>query len=139
VTRPDQASNVRPVLPEIVRRENESNSNGDGDGTEQVLYLHVPASLAWFDGHFPGDPILPAVVQIDWAIHFGTELGFDPARFSGMDRLKFRSVISPGTTLELRLEAAGDALRFSYESAAGNHSNGAILFRGHDDNPEPRA
>ncbi len=116
------------MLPEIIER------HGDSDGGTLVLHLQIPTSLAWFDGHFPDDPILPAVVQIDWVTHFGADLGFDPRRFSGMDRLKFRSVITPETALVLRLEAAGDVLRFSYESASGIHSKGTILFHGHDEN-----
>jgi len=128
-----QASGARPVLPEVIER------HADSEGATLVLHLQIPASLAWFDGHFPDDPILPAVVQIDWVTYFGADLGFDSRRFSGMDRLKFRSVITPETSLILRLEAAGDALHFSYESASGIHSKGAILFHGHDDNPDSGA
>jgi len=120
-------------MPDVIGRE----SNNDGNA--QVLQLVVPAALAWFDGHFPGDPMLPAVVQIDWVVRFGAELGFDPNRFSGMDRMKFRSVITPEMILTLRLEAAGDTLRFSYESTEGIHSKGNILFRGHNDNPDSSA
>ena len=30
--------------------------------------LRVPADLACFPDHFPGFPLLPGVVQLDWAL-----------------------------------------------------------------------
>lgn len=99
----------------------------------RVLHLDMPSDLAWFDGHFPGDPILPAVVQIDWAIHFGAESGLDRHRFAGMSRLKFGAVIAPTTRLRLTLTATDDTLGFRYESPDGLHSKGKIRFHGSDD------
>jgi len=53
-----------------------------GDGQEQnqcqraapdglELDLRVPPDLEYFAGHFPGIPILPGVVQIDWSVRLG--------------------------------------------------------------------
>ena len=111
----------RPCLPDILAHK----SSGDG-----VEYLFdIPAGLTWFDGHFPDDPILPAVVQVDWAIHYGQQLGFDPDRFVGLARLKFMAVVQPGMLVRLNLAASsGTALRFSYASAAGPHSKGTVKF-----------
>ena len=99
---------------------------------EAELLLHIPENLAWFDGHFPGDAILPAVVQIDWAISFGQPLGFSPAGFRGLERLKFTAVISPDTVLRLTLRTDGGTLEFAYSSAGKQHSKGRIVSYGHD-------
>lgn len=67
------------------------------------LALQVPSDLAWFDGHFPGDPILPGVAQVGWAIRLAREylgLARDPAVLEGV---KFHRPVRPGATLELEL------------------------------------
>jgi 3-hydroxymyristoyl/3-hydroxydecanoyl-(acyl carrier protein) dehydratase len=109
-----------PRLPDVIAH------NVSGDCAEYLF--DIPADLTWFDGHFPDDPILPAVVQVDWAIHFGQRLGFDPDRFAGFARLKFMAVIVPNTLIRLSLVASGPALRFVYKSAAGLHSKGTVKF-----------
>jgi 3-hydroxymyristoyl/3-hydroxydecanoyl-(acyl carrier protein) dehydratase len=96
------------------------------------LLLELPAQLDYFKGHFPQGPILPGVVQLDWARHFG--LGKFPLNgtFSGMDALKFQKVLQPGERVTLRLDflAEKKALRFSYSSGRGKHSSGLMVFNG---------
>ncbi len=115
-------SRQTPRLPDVIAH------TPSGDGAEYMLY--IPAGLVWFEGHFPGDPILPAVVQVDWAIHFGQLLGFDPDRFAGFARLKFMAIIKPGTLVRLSLFSSGAAFQFAYESVAGIHSKGTVKFLG---------
>jgi 3-hydroxymyristoyl/3-hydroxydecanoyl-(acyl carrier protein) dehydratase len=109
-----------PCLPDVIAH------NVSGDSAEYLF--DIPAGLTWFDGHFPGDPMLPAVVQVDWAIHFGQRLGFNPDRFAGFARLKFMAVIVPDTLIRLSLVTSGAALRFVYRSATGLHSKGTVKF-----------
>jgi 3-hydroxymyristoyl/3-hydroxydecanoyl-(acyl carrier protein) dehydratase len=40
-------------------------------GASATYRLRVPPTLEHFRGHFPGFPILPGVVQLDWAVRFG--------------------------------------------------------------------
>lgn len=81
-----------------------------------AVRMRVPASLDWFRGHFPGRPILPGVVQLDWAVAYARHhLGIDPAieRIAG---LKFLRVVRPGAELELDLQWSPQEreLRFQY-------------------------
>lgn len=90
--------------------------------------LLVDENLAYFEGHFPGEPILPGVVQLAWAIHFGAKLGLDSMRFAGVPRSKFSAVIQPGALVRLTLSRNKESLDFSYESSATTHSSGTIRY-----------
>lgn len=99
------------MLPEELSRE----INGDA----AQLQLQVSAGLPWFSGHFPGQPILPGVAQLDWVMHYGTRLLAAGWQFSAVENIKFQQPVQPGETLWLRLEwlAAKGQLTFSYRRA----------------------
>lgn len=78
------------------------------------LELHVCADCPWFEGHFPGRPILPGVVQIGWAAWFAagwTGCDTPPTR---LERVKFRRPIRPGARLVLRLAMKSGKLHYEY-------------------------
>jgi len=91
--------------------------------------LSVPGDLEAFRGHFPGRPILPGVVQIDWAVRLASHEWSLPTVARDF-QVKFRNVISPGTTLslELRLDRAKHRLYFEYRVGALTMSSGRIAL-----------
>ena len=95
-----------------------------------LLELSAPADLLYFDGHFDAAPILPGVVQVDWAIHYGRRYFDLPPAFKGMNQLKFQQVIGPDSKVELELlhDVAKSSLQFRYISPAGPHASGRVLF-----------
>ena len=89
--------------------------------------LRLAPELEAFQGHFPGDPILPGVVLVDWAIRLG-EAQFGPlGAFRGLSQVKFLAPVRPGEALELNLELAPGRLRFRYQSGAEAKASGTIL------------
>ena len=101
------------------------------DGAEKaVLKLRLPAELLYFKGHFPESPILPGVVQIDWAIRYAREIFPLKGDFKGMEALKFQQVLLPGEEPELELEfkPAKNSVFFRYLSKRGRHSSGSVIF-----------
>jgi 3-hydroxymyristoyl/3-hydroxydecanoyl-(acyl carrier protein) dehydratase len=82
-----------------------------------IVRLALPAEHDAFAGHFPGRPILPGVVQLDWAMQlaalcFGYE--FRPAC---RVRVKFMHVIGPapaGLAVSLRYDPAATKIAFEY-------------------------
>jgi acyl-coenzyme A synthetase/AMP-(fatty) acid ligase/3-hydroxymyristoyl/3-hydroxydecanoyl-(acyl carrier protein) dehydratase len=90
----------------------------------------VPEDLLYFDGHFPGRPVLPGVVQLDWAVTLGSRYFALPPHFHGMNALKFQHMIQPGAriTLELKHDPVKQVLQFRYFSAAGQHASGRAVF-----------
>jgi 3-hydroxymyristoyl/3-hydroxydecanoyl-(acyl carrier protein) dehydratase len=105
------------------------------DERRAVYAIDIDADLHAFEGHYPGNPILAGVVQVDWAMRFAREAfsnapqPVDWNAFSGIDQLKFHQIIRPGERLELHLDWSAETgkLAFSYESeAAGRKSAGQI-------------
>jgi acyl-coenzyme A synthetase/AMP-(fatty) acid ligase/3-hydroxymyristoyl/3-hydroxydecanoyl-(acyl carrier protein) dehydratase len=95
-----------------------------------LLELTVPPDLLYFDGHFTVAPVLPGVVQVDWALHYGRlYLGLDGA-FGGINVLKFQQMIRPGLPVQLELvhDAVKGSLNFRYFSDAGAHASGRLLI-----------
>jgi 3-hydroxymyristoyl/3-hydroxydecanoyl-(acyl carrier protein) dehydratase len=95
------------------------------------IRLRVPADLEYFEGHFPGVPIVPGVVQVQWAILFARRYLQLSADFAGLEALKFHQVMGPETeaTLTLNYSTATAKLHFSFDSSRGRHSSGRVLLQ----------
>jgi len=95
-----------------------------------MLDLRIPRDLVYFDGHFDDTPVLPGVVQIQWAIVYGREhLGVTGA-FVRLEAIKFHRLIRPGSAVRLQLEwrVANSSLVFVVDSAGGTHASGRVVF-----------
>ncbi|CAN7712754.1 AMP-binding protein [Aquipseudomonas alcaligenes] len=101
----------------------------EADG-EWQLELEVPLDLAHFSGHFPRTPVLPGVVQIDWAQQLARQLMDLPPRFAGMEVLKFQQLVRPGDRLQLslRFDADKGKLYFAFRNGEAACSSGRILL-----------
>lgn len=73
----------------------------------------VTANEQFFQGHFPGAPVMPGVLQIEALAQVGAILAlreFDDRDekipyFSGIENAKFRRPVVPGDTLRLEVTA----------------------------------
>lgn len=121
-----------PRLPELLSCEQESAS-------VLVFTFFIPSNLYYFDGHFPGRPVLPGVVQTHWAIHYARAHWGQIGEFAGLEVIKFQQVIIANQRLTLRLEYQANTtdpkrkLYFSYfshstQNQQAAHSSGRILF-----------
>lgn len=112
----------RPKQPEIVsQREDEG---------QWTLSLSIPPDLAYFSGHFPKTPVLPGVVQVEWAMNLGQQLLDLPPRFAGMEVLKFQQLVRPGDAIELtlRFDRERSKLHFAYRNATAACASGRIVL-----------
>ena len=116
----------RPHGPEVLAQEQH-------DG-ETHLHLAISGDLVYFNGHFPQTPVLPGVVQVDWAIALGQALLDRPRRFAGMEVLKFQQLVRPGDQLllTLRFDTDKGKLYFAYSNAGAPCSSGRILLEAID-------
>jgi 3-hydroxymyristoyl/3-hydroxydecanoyl-(acyl carrier protein) dehydratase len=96
------------------------------DGAE--LDLIIPVDLAYFEGHFPGFPIVPGVVLIDWVIELAARHLALPVAVGQTFAVKFRHVMRPGeaVTLSLRYEVGRSQLGFEYRNARQPFATGTI-------------
>jgi 3-hydroxymyristoyl/3-hydroxydecanoyl-(acyl carrier protein) dehydratase len=101
----------------------------EADG-EWSLQLAVPPDLAYFSGHFPQTPVLPGVVQVEWALNLGRQLMELPIKFAGMEVLKFQQLVRPGDEIQLhlRFDPLRSKLYFAYRNETATCSSGRILL-----------
>jgi 3-hydroxymyristoyl/3-hydroxydecanoyl-(acyl carrier protein) dehydratase len=78
------------------------------------IVLPIPADHAAFAGHFPGQPIVPAVVLLDETLH-AIERQEPQLRGSWrIDSAKFHSTVGPGEAVMLNYQkTANAAFRFT--------------------------
>jgi len=100
------------------------------EGKQLLLQLRVPVDLAYFSGHFPRTPVLPGVVQVQWAQALAAQALPIPPRFAGMEVLKFQQLVRPGDLLDLSLEfdAERGKLYFTFRRGGAACSSGRILL-----------
>ncbi|WP_374439640.1 AMP-binding protein [Pseudomonas panipatensis] len=104
------------------------------NGDQHSFQLAIPLDLAHFSGHFPQAPVLPGVVQIDWAQQLARQVLELPARFRGMEVLKFQQLLRPGDTctLTLRFDNARGKLHFAFTRGNASCSSGRLLLEAPD-------
>jgi 3-hydroxyacyl-[acyl-carrier-protein] dehydratase len=77
-----------------------------------VAHKLVSRNEPHFEGHFPGNPVMPGVLIIEALAQAGAILAarltnFDPSRqviyFMGMEGVKFRKPVVPGDVLQLEV------------------------------------
>lgn len=87
--------------------------------TEEKLikaYKNVTANEEFFNGHFPGNPIMPGVLQIEALAQSGVLLAMksgianpetDLLLFTGINKAKFRGQVVPGDRLDFEVQVTG--------------------------------
>jgi 3-hydroxyacyl-[acyl-carrier-protein] dehydratase len=85
-------------------------------GKRVVAIKRVSSDEYYFKGHFPGNPVMPGVLQVEALAQAGAvcvlslaEHRGKTAYFGAIDRVKFRGMVKPGD--ELRLEVALESVR----------------------------
>lgn len=97
--------------------------------SEARLRLDITSELSWFSGHFPGQPVLPGVIQLHWAVLVSRSLFGLESVPSEVKRLKFKRTIVPPREVDLLLSRRAESeVQFRFESSGEPHSEGRIVF-----------
>jgi 3-hydroxymyristoyl/3-hydroxydecanoyl-(acyl carrier protein) dehydratase len=99
------------------------------DGDKVCIDFAIDENLPWFKGHFPGFPVLPGIVQLDWAVKIASErFGFSATPREVL-KLKFKSVIVPPKDVKLTLSRISPLeVQFEFTSAQQQHSSGKLRY-----------
>jgi acyl-CoA synthetase (AMP-forming)/AMP-acid ligase II len=99
-------------------------------GDEVQIDLQLNPDLYWFQGHFPGHPILPGVVQVDWALHFARTLLRLDLPAAREFQIKFKAIVTAGDTptLVLRHDPVKGRLTFEYRGDSASYSSGTVYL-----------
>ncbi len=101
------------------------------DADHAELDLTLAADDPAFAGHFPGQPILPGVVQVDWAIRLAAQCFGHPYHPATRFRVKYTRTIPPiaqGLILQLRRDRARQEIAFEYRLLGIIASSGRFGF-----------
>lgn len=109
------------------------------DHNGAAAHLWLPEDLPCFEGHFPDQPILPGVMQLDWGIWLASKLWGDHAhatQFAGCARLKFKAPVLPNSLLKLTLKLSRNesssqppSIAFALHSASQTLTTAKLLYR----------
>lgn len=96
-----------------------------------LLKLHIPYNLLYFEDHFPGQGILPGVVQLQWVTGFIDTYFPRAGTFQRMENVKFQKVIRPAADIDLELtwEEEKSRFRFRYAYGGDHHASGRLVFK----------
>jgi 3-hydroxyacyl-[acyl-carrier-protein] dehydratase len=82
----------------------------DADAKRIVGIKGVAATEWYFQGHFPGLPVMPGVIQVEalaqtMAVYVAKQPGFGDriGLFAGIDDCRFKRVVVPGDVLRLEI------------------------------------
>ncbi len=80
-------------------------------GLRATGYKNLTANEPFFEGHFPFRPIMPGVLMVEALAQLGCiailmkdEFKGSLGVFTGIDGMKFRSMVTPGDRLDLSVE-----------------------------------
>ncbi len=73
---------------------------------------NVSMGEPYFQGHFPGEPVMPGVLILEGMAQAGAVLAYmsndteagQLVYFAGLDKVRFRQIVRPGDQLILKLE-----------------------------------
>lgn len=99
------------VSPEVLGRGTVLNAEAEA----AEIRINLAPDMIWFEGHFPGQPVLAGIAQVHIATLWSERLwGWRPSGGS-LSQVKFRRILRPGDVVLLRLQRVPHRLKYSYQ------------------------
>ncbi len=98
-------------------------------GPETVTRRYrFPAGFVGFSGHFPGDPVLPAIAQMRTVVSLAEEHSGRVLRLAAVESAKFISPIHPCDEVRVRCRRRTDAGKHLYDATLSVDGKTAAAF-----------
>jgi len=94
--------------------------------------IQVPAASLWFDGHFPGEPVLPGLAQIGIVFDVIKKASEGELRVLNVSRVRFKRIVRPEDRLEViatPLKKEADAYTFQIQIQGDQVSSGVVRLK----------
>ncbi len=91
--------------------------------------IAIPEDSLWFQGHFPGDPLLPGIAQLHLVVETIQSALGEKRCLTALKRVRFKRVIRPEETMAIAVEPlpnAPDTFRFQLTVAGENACSGLM-------------
>ena len=92
--------------------------------------IQVADDSPWFSGHFPDNPILPGVAQLEMIVTLISETIGMPVKLTGMSRVKFRKIVRPGDLLDIQVAPGTKKDQYTFKIIGDNEDvcSGSIFL-----------
>lgn len=98
------------------------------DGGRSIS-MTVPTPGPFTEGHFPGNPVIPAFVQISWVERILEILGYHCGECVMLEQAKFLTILRGGEEITLSIVVTTPkSVKFGLVGSSGVISSGQIRF-----------
>lgn len=89
-------------------------SKKQGDDGSLSAEVRVPNGSVWFDGHFPGYPILPGIAQLGMVYDIIRQSLHCQVRVTEVNNIRFKQMIAPDDCLMVKAELRSEGGRYAF-------------------------
>jgi 3-hydroxymyristoyl/3-hydroxydecanoyl-(acyl carrier protein) dehydratase len=89
-------------------------SREQGEDGSLSAEVRVPKGAAWFDGHFPGYPVLPGIAQLGMVYEIVRNSLHSPVRVAEVNNIRFKQMIAPDDCLVVKAELRPGDGRYAF-------------------------
>lgn len=84
----------------------------------------------WFSGHFPNNPVLPGIAQLQMVADLITGPKGGNGYCMSLSRVKFRKLVRPGDKLDVEVSCSDIPNHYMFKITSGNYDvcSGKMLF-----------
>lgn len=90
--------------------------------------VEIPESYGWYEGHFPGYPVMAAAVQLHELVAPALTRVFGEGAARNIRRMKFTGRILPGDRVRVELKGTADAVSFAIRNDEALCTSGVVAW-----------